>query len=262
MEQASFVHNVAIIVSLVVLEGLLSADNALVLAILVRHLPKSQQSKALKYGIFGAFFFRFWGVIFAAWLVAYWQFKAVGAGYLLYLAFKHFLRRSSDHGGGRAGSATMGFWKTVAVVELTDIAFSVDSIVAAVAMSDRKWVIYTGGVLGIITMRFVAGVFLRILERFPRLETAAYMLVAWIGIKLGLSCLDQLITGHVEHGPYHMPPVLFWTVMVAIFVGGLLWPAPPTATLHLDESGGLTRDEKGSRMPAVVPAEPAVRKNY
>lgn len=214
-------HNIGIVGTLVVLEGLLSADNALVLAVLVKHLPKNEQKRALRYGIFGAFLFRFIGLVSVTWLIRYWQFKAFGAGYLLYLTIKHFVKKYNNSNSGGRNVSAAGFWKTVLAVELADIAFSIDSIVAAVAMSPKLWVVYTGGILGIITMRFVAGGFLRALERFPKLEAAAYLLVGWIGIKLALESLHQMRAGTVGHV---IPIWIFWSVMAAIFVGGLLWP--------------------------------------
>lgn len=204
-------HNIFIVLTLIVLEGLLSADNALVLAILVRHLPREQRKKALRYGIWGAFVFRFIAVLLAKELRRFWPFRLLGGLYLIYVAVSHFARRSPGGNAELSEVSKKGFWGTVAAVELTDIAFSVDSILAAVAMSDKIWVVYLGGVLGIVTMRFVAGGFLRLLDLFPRLETAAYLLVAWIGIKLT-----------VETFEYHFPGWLFWSVMLILFVSGFL----------------------------------------
>jgi len=197
--------------TLVVLEGLLSADNALVLAILVRHLPREQRKKALRYGIWGAFVFRFIAILLAKELRRFWPFRLLGGLYLIYVSVSHFARRSTTDNVELTEVTKKGFWGTVAAVELTDIAFSVDSILAAVAMSDKIWVVYVGGVLGIITMRFVAGGFLRLLDIFPRLETAAYLLVAWIGIKLTLETFDV-----------HFPGWLFWSVMFVVFASGFL----------------------------------------
>lgn len=204
--------------TLVVLEGLLSADNALVLAILVKHLPSPQRKKALRYGIIGAFVFRLICILIATWLIHAWYFKAVGAAYLIYISVNHFLRHA-DHHRQEKRAKKMGFWKTVAVVELTDIVFSVDSILAAVAISPKIWVVYLGGILGIITMRFVAGGFLKLLDRFPGLENGAYILVSWIGLKLALMTAQEEIAGF----PHLMTPVLFWVVMGVIFFGSMLW---------------------------------------
>jgi len=203
-------HYVFIVLSLVVLEGLLSADNALVLAILVRHLPKNQRKKALRYGIWGAFVFRFIALVLAGQLRRFWFFRLLGGLYLCYIAIKHFLNPKHEEAQGKEVSKK-GFWGTVAAVELTDIAFSMDSILAAVAMSDQLWVLYLGGVLGIITMRFVAGGFLRLLDMFPRLETAAYCLVAWVGVKLALEAYDV-----------YFPKWLFWSVMAVVFLSGFI----------------------------------------
>ncbi|MFB3904366.1 MAG: TerC family protein [Acidobacteriota bacterium] len=203
-------HNIFIVLTLVVLEGLLSADNALVLAILVKHLPRTQRKKALRYGIWGAFVFRAIAILLAKELRRFWPFRLLGGLYLCYVAISHFVRGKREE-PELVEVSKKGFWGTVLAVELTDIAFSVDSILAAVAMSDKVWVVYLGGVLGIITMRFVAGGFLRLLDLFPRLETAAYLLVAWIGIKLSLETFD-----------FHFPTWLFWGVMFVLFASGFV----------------------------------------
>src|SRR5438477_3983296 len=147
---------------LVALEGLLSADNAMVLAVLVLGLPKAQQRKALRYGIAGAFVFRAVATLLAVYLITLGWVKLVGAGYLLYLVYRHF-------GGSQAADerrkppkarpwlGLTAFWATVAKVELTDIVFAIDSILVGVAMSQKLWVILSGGLLGIIMMRMVIG---------------------------------------------------------------------------------------------------------
>ena len=139
---------------LVLLEGLLSADNALVLAILVLSLPRDQQRKALRYGILGAFAFRALATFFAAYMIQLSWVKLVGALYLLWLPLQHF--RGGDQEARRAikpATSWLGlgaFWTTVIKVELTDIVFAIDSILVAVAMSPKLWVIITGGLLGIV----------------------------------------------------------------------------------------------------------------
>ena len=180
----------------------MSADNALVLAVMVRHLPPRQQKQALRYGLWGAFGFRLIAVVLSAVLMRFWIFKVVGGLYLVYLALAHFLgahdpspdEAGSADGEWRRGAWRKSFWGTVVSVELADVAFSIDSILAAVGMAESlpehygdNWklaIVYLGGVLGIITMRYVAGYFIVLLDRFGGLATAAYLLVAWIGLKL------------------------------------------------------------------------------
>ena len=181
---------------LVLLEGLLSADNALVLAILVLGLPRKEQQKALRYGIVGAFGFRILATLIAARLIDYGWVKLVGAGYLLYLSYKHFFgetgteeRRSIKP--ARPWLGLTAFWATVVKVELTDIVFAVDSILVAVAMSSKKWVIITGGILGIITMRMVIGKLLSIVRRYPALVDGAFIIIAWVGVKLLIEYLHS-----------------------------------------------------------------------
>jgi YkoY family integral membrane protein len=272
------------VAALVLLEGLLSADNALVLAVMVRHLPKSQQKRALRYGIWGAFLFRAIAVVFAYQVIQFWQIKLLGGLYLFYLAVKHFLTGSRSGGAGVSEAGTdfavesprplnlgNGFWATVISVELADIAFSIDSILAAVAMVEglppqlqenravALTIIYVGGVLGIIMMRLVAGVFLILLEHHHGLAGGAYVLVGWIGLKLigsgifsgfhptsyqlwheflpvftcgmgdvvsrvqpFLDWRDQF-PSWVRFFPWEMPDWFFWTGMAVIVVGSLLY---------------------------------------
>lgn len=180
---------------LVLLEGLLSADNALVLAILVLGLPRAEQKKALRYGILGAFFFRFIATIFAVYLIKFGWVKLLGAAYLLYLPYQHFSggdaeeRRQPKPALPWLGMSA--FWATVVKVELTDIVFAVDSILVAVAMSPKTWVIVSGGLLGIVAMRLLIGKLLAVVQRYPALVDGAFIIIAWVGIKLLIEYLHQ-----------------------------------------------------------------------
>jgi YkoY family integral membrane protein len=190
------VSDLLTIALLVVLEGLLSADNALVLAILVLGLPRDQQKKALRYGILGAFVFRILATLLAVHLLELAWIKLIGALYLLYLTYSHFFGHGGDAETRRAvkpATPWLGlsaFWATVVKVELTDIVFAVDSILVAVAMSPKTWVIITGGVLGIIAMRMVIGQLLRVVRRYPALVDAAFVIIAWVAIKLLVEYLN------------------------------------------------------------------------
>ena len=159
-------------------------DNSLVLAILVRTLPKKQQKKALMYGIFGAFFFRIVALVFAAHLMRFLAFKIIGGGYLVYLAMKHMFFFYKEDAHQARPKVAASFWKTVLLVELTDIAFSIDSITTAVAMSNKLIVVWLAGIMGIIFLRFAAGLFIRLLEKLPKLEDLAYQLIFFVGTKL------------------------------------------------------------------------------
>ena len=195
-EELSFLFTgtgLLVMVNLVLSEGLLSLDNALVLAILVSHLPTDRSYKlgpfqmsiqqwALTAGIFGAYFFRTIAIVLGTYLIQFWTLQLLGGGYLLWLGYEHFF-------AGRVARSEMsaygkGFWATVIKVELMDIAFSVDSILAALGLSKKVWVILMGGMIGILCMRLVAGVFIRLIERFPLFKHTGYALVALIGYRL------------------------------------------------------------------------------
>jgi YkoY family integral membrane protein len=268
------------VLTLTVLEGLLSADNALVLAVMVRHLPKHQQKRALRYGIWGAFVFRFIAVIFAASLLQYWQLKVLGGTYLLYLAGSRLATGEHAPSTKQTTHIGSGFWATVLGVELADIAFSIDSILAAVAMADglparlgnqsfwilsvKYWVVYVGGVLGIITMRFVAGLFLILLKRFSGLAIGAYFLVAWIGLELvgsgfhvALSLPSDaaaptqgwraLLPGWMFNLPLQMPEWFFWTGMLVILVASLLYQPRHSAPVEPHVEAGETGETREAK---------------
>jgi len=199
--------NWGIIGTLIVLEGLLSADNALVLAIMVKHLPKEQQKRALFYGILGAYLFRFVAIGLGTYLITIWWIKAAGALYLLWMAIQFFLKKKTEE-NEEAPAAPHGFWRTVLAVEIMDIAFSIDSVLAAFGVSDQIWVLYLGGILGVMMMRGVAQVFLTLIERYPGLETTAYVMIGIIGAKMMASVFG-----------YHVSQVVFFSTLIAIFLG-------------------------------------------
>jgi YkoY family integral membrane protein len=195
-----------IIGNLVLIESLLSVDNAAVLATMVMSLPKDQRKKALKYGIFGAYFFRGICLFLASFLVKIWWLKGLGGIYLLYLAIDWWLKRNNrkqvqaeeeeiKKEGSTLYNATVGrigkFWATVITVEIMDLAFSLDNVFAAVAFSSNIIIIMTGVFIGILAMRFVAQGFVKLLEHYPFLEGCAYLVIALLGIKLTASLIEH-----------------------------------------------------------------------
>jgi YkoY family integral membrane protein len=211
-----------IILVLIVLEGLLSADNAIVLAMMVLGLPKPDQKKALKYGLVGAFAFRIVATLAAVSLIHLDLVKLVGAAYLLYLPYKHFSSPKGDD-GREPPKATpwlgmTAFWGTVVKVELTNLVFSIDSILAAVAMSTKAWVVLTGGMLGIVAMRLVVGQVMTLVERYPAIVDGAFIIIAWVGVTLLVDFL------HVEGWiPFFIPQWLKLSVIVLIFILSFLY---------------------------------------
>jgi YkoY family integral membrane protein len=208
---------------LVALEGLLSADNAMVLAVLVLGLPKEDQQKALRYGIVGAFAFRIVAILLAVYLIQVRWVMLIGAAYLLWLPYTHF--SGHDDAGSRRTPkkarpwlGLSAFWATVVKVELTDIVFAIDSILVAVAMSNKRWVIITGGILGVIAMRLVIGQLLALVHRYPTLVDGAFVIIAWVGIKLLLEYLHS--AGFVA---FEVPKLLSLGLIVVIFTVAFVW---------------------------------------
>ena len=295
---------------LIVLEGVLSIDNALVLGLLAKRVRPDQQARVLTYGLVGAFVIRLIAIGFAQYLLGWRIVKLIGGGYLVYVAVSYFYgqvfgkagekivadnqgqpslveaesgkslseerleeeleersilpppEREFQEGDAstdkntspaepncpelapRADSMPVaeklyaGFWKTILVVELTDLAFAVDSILAGIALvgappaghegiHPKLWVVVLGGMLGVMLMRVAAMIFIKMLERFPRFELSAYLLVLIIGSKL---CLEWIFNtkGHEHrldfHDYQHPAFITFWSAMTIAFLIGFIKP--------------------------------------
>lgn len=202
-----------LILSLVVIEGLLSADNALVLAVLVKHLPEKQRKKALMYGMVGAYVFRFIAIGIGIYLVKFWPVKLLGGIYLAWICISYFLKKNSEEEAKEFNKKSLmvrlfgTFWATVIAVEMMDVAFSVDSILAAFAISDQIWVLLLGGMLGILMMRTIAGLFVKLIDAIPEMEATAFILIGIIAVKMLLSVI------HIEISHY-----VFFAILVLSFL--------------------------------------------
>ncbi|HMK04153.1 MAG TPA: DUF475 domain-containing protein [Ferruginibacter sp.] len=195
--------SMAVIGNLIIIESLLSVDNAAVLATMVMDLPEKQRSKALKYGIWGAYIFRGLAMVFAAVLIKIWWLKPLGGLYLLYLVYDWYKGKQTetkeddfiDKKGNWLYKITVGslgnFWATVCLVELMDMAFSIDNVFAAVAFTPNIILVCTGVFIGILAMRFIAQWFVKLMEKYNFLETAAFIVIGVLGVKLLLSLYEH-----------------------------------------------------------------------
>jgi YkoY family integral membrane protein len=225
---------ISVILILIVLEVILSADNALILGVLVQKLPVHLRRKALFYGILGAYVLRGLALLFAALVIKLWWVQALGAAYLLYIALKHFLKPKEAHAPPPLEATAAQFWKVVAQVELMDLAFAVDSVLVAVALSDKLWVIYTGVFLGILALRMLASLVVTLLDRYPRFKHLAYVVVGLAGVKLAIGGWDKLAK-EALHRPdlaLGLDKEAFSLLILAVLFLGSLWalrkPVPQT----------------------------------
>lgn len=241
-----------VLLVLIGLEGILAADNALVLAIMVKHLPEEERKKALFYGLFGAFVLRLGSLFIISFLVDVWQMQAIGAAYLLFISLNHLFRkfilhRNEDESaecGDQQAKKGSGFWMTVVKVEFADIAFAIDSILAAVALAmalpntdlpqiggmdgGKFLVILAGGLIGVVIMRFAATYFVKLLNERPGLESAAFIIVGWVGVKLLVITLaheDIAIIPH-DFAESTLWKLTFYIVLVLIALIGWFSSSP------------------------------------
>lgn len=243
METALLLEYLWVLLILIGLEGLLAADNALVLAIMVKHLPHLERKKALFYGLLGAFILRFGSLFVISFLVDVWYVQALGAGYLLFISIKHlydhYFAKVDEEEAELQGNGS-GFWMTVFKVEIADMAFAVDSILAAVALAvalpptgighiggldtGQFAVILAGGMIGLIIMRFAANIFVELLQKRPSLEVAAFLIVGWVGVKLTIITLAHPDISIIPESFPHSTlwKSMFYIVLIGIAVVGWL----------------------------------------
>jgi YkoY family integral membrane protein len=212
-----------VIFNLFILESLLSVDNATALAAMVKHLPTKQQNKALRYGLLGAYVFRGLCLAVASWLISYYWLKIAGGLYLEYLTFKYFYNKND--GDENTNGIAKGLWGTIIAVEIMDLTLSMDNVFAAVALSNTLWVIMVGVGIGILAMRFIAGWFVKLINKYPSLETSAYIVISLLGLKL-------ILTGIIDYLPsmitlknileLHITDFIFSGCMMTVFFIPLL----------------------------------------
>ncbi len=191
---------------LIALEAVLSADNAIALAAIAQGLEDSKsQRHALNIGLFAAYVLRVTLILTATWVVQFWQFELLGAAYLLWLVFNYFISEEDE----KNHHHSLGFsslWQAIPMIAVTDLAFSLDSVTTAIAVADRTWLIIAGGTIGVITLRFLAGLFIRWLDEFTHLEDAGFITVGFVGLRLLIRVIN----------PELVPPE--WLMIAAIVV--------------------------------------------
>jgi YkoY family integral membrane protein len=190
---------------LVALEAVLSADNAIALAAIVQGIEDSKrQQQALNFGLLAAYILRISLILTATWVIQFWQFELLGAAYLLWLVFNYFTSEEDEkhHHSVRFSS----IWQAIPTIAITDLAFSLDSVTTAIAVSDETWLVLIGGTIGVITLRFLAGLFIRWLNEFTHLEDAGFITVGFVGLRLLLKAI----------APDYIPPE--WAIVAAIAI--------------------------------------------
>lgn len=188
------IDTLLLLVVLGALEAVLSADNAIALAAIAQGLDtEKQQQRALNIGLVVAFVLRMLLILTATWVIQFWQFEILGAAYLLWLVYQHFSSSDVDAEHRHHGPKFASVWQAIPMIALADLAFSLDSVTTAIAISNEVWLVLAGGTIGIITLRFMAGLFIRWLDEFVYLEDAGFTTVALVGVRLIIRVIDPLL---------------------------------------------------------------------
>ena len=206
---------ISVIIATLILDLLLDGDNALIIAAMVSHLPKdepipwprwiyrlkpltrflpgpiqrlndNQQNAALQVGIAGAILGRLGLLLITGIVIQYPIFTVLGAIYLIQLGARHLGRRDVEGDAGEAEhqAGKWGFWRTVVAVNVVDVAFSLDNVVALVALTTDMLALTIGIGLAVVLMRMAALIFIKIMKAHPILEPAAYVLVLYLGVQI------------------------------------------------------------------------------
>ena len=205
------VDTLALVGILVALEVVLSADNAIALAAIAQGLQDGkQQRQALNFGLVIAFVLRVMLIVTATWVTQFWQFELLGAAYLLWLVFQYFTSDTDDeahHHGARFATV----WQAIPMIAFTDLAFSLDSVTTAIAISKELWLVILGGLIGVISLRFVAELFIHWLKEYVYLQDAGYVTVGLVGLRLLIKVFnDNLVP----------PQWMMITAIALLFVWG------------------------------------------
>ncbi|MDX2098533.1 MAG: hypothetical protein SFW36_12215 [Leptolyngbyaceae cyanobacterium bins.59] len=231
---------IALLGILVALEAVLSADNAIALAALCQGLEDSKlQQRALNLGLVVAFVLRVTLILTATWVTRFWQFQVLGAAYLLWLVYQHFTADGDSEGHEHHGPRFTTLWQAIPLIALTDLAFSLDSVTTAIAISEETWLIITGVLIGVITLRFMAELFIRWLGEYLHLEDAGYVTVGLVGLRL----LMRVVT------PALVPPEWLMISLIALlFTWGFSkrTPIPDTEQVFL-QNAEPEEEEVGTR---------------
>ncbi len=232
---------VSALMLLVMLAGLLAADHVSVFSGLVQHLPDKDRKKAIGYGLTGALVLRIAFLAAFSFLLYAWQVQALGALYLLFTAFSRIAekRKTNREKETRAGNQhPSGFWGTVLKIKLADSVFAVEAILAAAALTvslpetnlpqvgnvdgGLVFVMCAGGVIGLLFFWFLGPFSINLLQKKPGLETAAFFIIGWLGVKLAVHTLsyEELSVVPYEFAESFEWKLLFYSVVVLIAMGG------------------------------------------
>ncbi len=208
-------EGVSLLPVLVLLEVVLSADNAVALAAIARSGNNPERERlSLNIGITMALVLRIGLIVAAQWVLQHLWVQLVAAAYLMWLVFDHFWQRNQAEIQDNRDEKVIdrlprSLVKTVILLAFTDLAFSIDSVAAAVAVSDQVILIATAAMIGIVALRFTSGLFIRWLDEYPRLETAGFLAVGFVSIRLILHVLFPLLN----------QPDWFTLLIVLVFFG-------------------------------------------
>ncbi len=190
------------------LEIILSADNAIVLALLASRLPKHLRAKALYIGVASSFVIRALALVSVSFIIQYRFIRLLGAAYLLFLSLNALFSKKKN----KEPPSAQSFWKIVILIELFDLIFAIISSHDPLHFLSKIWIVYIGGMIGLIGVRYAAHIFTQILSKFPSMETCGYLMISWIALKLVFELF------------FHSPlfDSIFWVVLMGIFLFGFV----------------------------------------
>lgn len=194
----------SIIVSLFIIEVLLSVDNALVNATLAESLPESKRKQAIRIGIIMGAVGRVFALLLASIIIENMWLKVAGGLYLIYLMISHLGRPIDEKGHDVKPKST--FRGVITQIAIADLVFSIDNVISAVSFSENILIVMLGVGIGVISMLFITPLLSKLIEKYKGMPQAAYAIVGFIGCALVIETLTHVHISEVEK----------FTVVVAI----------------------------------------------
>jgi len=215
---SSEAHYIASVASIVFIDLLLAGDNAVVIAMAVRGLPRSQRRSGILLGAAAAVVIRVLLTFFVAQLLLVSFVKLAGGALILWIAVKLFLEGGGEEGGAR--SAT-GPWDAIKVIVVADVTMSLDNMLAvAGASKGHLGLLVFGLALSIPFVVFTSDLLSRVMDRFPII---VYLGAAILGKVAAEMILTDPFTQRLLHPSALAVHVAEVVCACAIIVAGRLW---------------------------------------
>ncbi|MCM3412973.1 TerC family protein [Metabacillus litoralis] len=183
------------LLSIIVIDLVLAGDNAILIGLAARNLPKHQQKKVILWGSIGAIAIRIVATLAVVWLLAIPGLHLVGGLLLVFIAYK-LLVDDNDHGDVKAGDS---FWAAIRTVIIADALMGLDNVLAVAGASHGNMLLVVIGLLiSVPVVMWGSTLILKWIDRYPIIVTIGAGVLAWTASKMIVG--EHFLSGLFENG--------------------------------------------------------------